>query len=233
VTVRGIYGRTLTTYWRHAGFLILLGAVVFVPLSLLDVLADRAKEIDTNNVTNFEFGALIAGLSAQGVTSLLGEVFYSGAVALSLTGERRARPTLLGVARRISYWRLIAVDLLFALGTGIGLDLFLLPGIAFFTLFALAGPVVELERAGVGAAFARSARLVLPSFWRVLAVLVPITLVTAALSGIAIDLLPEVAGSNFLSDWIGEAATSVLLSPTYAVAAVLITLELSGSRPAL
>ena len=63
-----------------------------------------------------------------------------------------------------------------------------------------------------------------------LAVLVPITLVTAALSGLAIDLLPELAGSNFLSDWVGEAATSMLLSPVYAVAAVLITLELSGSR---
>ena len=43
MTLRRIYGRTLQTYWRQAGFLMLLGAVVFIPLSLLDALADKAQ----------------------------------------------------------------------------------------------------------------------------------------------------------------------------------------------
>lgn len=230
MTVRGIYSRTLRTYWRQAGFLMLLGAVVFIPLSLLDALADHAKEIDTNNVTNFEFAALIAGLSAQGVTTLLGEVFYSGAVAVTLSDESRPRPSLRQVGRRISYGRLIAVDLLYAVIVAVGLDVFVVPGIVFFTGFALAGPVVELERASVMGAFARSWALVRQRFWTVLAVVVPITIASSALSALLLDALPPFFGSNFLSDWISEAASSIALSPFYAVAAVLITLELSG-RP--
>jgi hypothetical protein len=226
VTVRGIYRRTLRTYWSQAEFLVLLGAVVFVPLGLIDALANKAHEIDTNNVTNFEFAALIAGLSAQGVTSMLGEVFYSGAVAVTLAEEARGRPTLRSVARGLSWWRLIAVDLLFAVVVTAGLDLFLLPGILLFTWFSLSGPVVELEGAGVLGSFRRSWNLVRGHFWTVLAVLVPIALLSSVVSGVVIDALPPIFGSSLLSDWIGEAGSSIALSPFYAVAAVLMTLEL-------
>jgi hypothetical protein len=228
VSVRGIYGQTLRTYWRQAGFLILLGAVVFIPLSLIDALADKAQEIDTNDVTNFEFAALIAGLSAQGVTSLLGEVFYSGAVAVTLTDESRRRPTLREVSRRISYGPLILVDILYAVVVGIGLDAFVVPGLVLFTAFGLAGPVSEIEETSVFGAFRRSWELVRGHFWQVFAVLVPITLVGAVLSVVLIDLLPPILHSHFLRDWIGEAASSIALSPFYAVAAVLTTLQLNG-----
>jgi hypothetical protein len=227
VSVRGIYGQTLRTYWRQAGFLMLLGAVVFIPLSLLDALADKAQEIDTGEVTDFEFAALIAGLSAQGVTSLLGELFYSGAVAVTLADESRTRRSLREVSRRLSYGRLIAVDLLYAAVVAVGLDAFVIPGVVLFTAFALAGPVVELEEVSVMGAFARSWALVRGHFWQVLAVLVPITLVSAVLSVVLLATLPPILGSHFLSDWIGEAASSIALSPFYAVAAVLITLQLS------
>jgi hypothetical protein len=228
VSVRDIYARTLRTYWRQAGFLILLGAVVFVPLSLLDALADKAQEINTDDVTNFEFAALIAGLSAQGVTSLLGEVFYSGAVAVTLVDERGRRPSLREVARRVSFGPLIAVDILYAVVVSIGLDAFVVPGILLFTAFALAGPVSELEETSVMGAFRRSWALVRGHFREVFAVLVPITLAGAVLSVVLVDAMPPILGSNFLSDWIGEAASSIALSPFYAVAAVLITLQLSG-----
>lgn len=227
MTVRGIYGRTLRTYWHQAGFLVLLGAVVFVPLGLIDALGNKAHEIDTDNVTNFEFWALIAGLSAQGVTSMLGEVFYSGAVAVTLSEETRERPTLRSVARGLSWWRLIAVDILFAIVVTVGLDLFVIPGILLFTWLSLSGPVVELEGAGVLGSFKRSWNLVRGHFWTVLAVLVPIALLSSALSGLLIDALPPIFGSNLVSDWIGESASSIALSPFYAVAAVLMTLELS------
>jgi hypothetical protein len=238
VTVRGIYGRTLQTYWRQAGFLVLLGAMVFVPLGLIDALADKAHEIDTDNVTNFEFWALIAGLSAQGVTSMLGEVFYSGAVAVTLAEEEHERPTLRTVARGLSWWRLIAVDILFAIVVTVGLDLFIVPGILLFTWLALSGPVVELEGSGVLGSFRRSCELVRGHFWTVLTVLIPIAILSSALSGVVLDALPPLFGSNLLSDWIGEAASSIALSPFYAVAAVLMTLELrepgrsaANSRP--
>jgi hypothetical protein len=233
VTVRGIYGRTLRTYWRRAGFLFLLGVVVFVPIGLLEALANRAQEIELDHVSDLEFAALAAGLLVQGTTSLLGEVFYSGAVAVTLAGgEDRERPTLREVSRRLAYWRLIAIDLLFAFVIVIGLVLLVVPGIVFFTWFALAGPVVELEHTGVRAAFARSRNLVRGHFWQVLAVLVPITLVSEALTSAALEQAPHLLGNELLGDWIGESVASIALAPLYAVAAVLITLDLSRSRPA-
>jgi hypothetical protein len=233
VSVRGIYRLTVRTYWRQAGFLVLLGAIVFVPLSLLDALANEAQEIDTGEITKFELAALIAGLAAQGVTSMLGEVFYSGAVAVTLAVEEdREKPTLRAVARRIAWGRLIVVDIVFAVAVGLGLELFVVPGFLIYTWLALSGPIVELEHAGIKESFVRSVRLVSGNFWAVFCVLVPITLASAALSAVVVDALPPVFGSTFVSDWIGEAASSIAISPFYAVAAVLITLELSAARPA-
>jgi hypothetical protein len=228
VSVRGIYGETLRTYWRRAGFLMLLGALVFVPLSLFDALADKAQEINTDNVSDFEFAALIAGLSAQGLTSLLGEVFYSGAVAVTLADESGRRPSLRHVARRLSYWRLIAVDLLFAVVVSAGLDFFVIPGIAFYTWFTLCGVAVELEGASVIGAFTRSWTLIQGQFWKVFAVIIPITIVSTVLATLLLDALPPIFHSHFLSDWLSEAASSIVLSPFYAVAAVLIMLQLRG-----
>ena len=125
---------------------------------------------------------------------------------------------------------LIVVDVLFAVVVALGLDAFVVPGIVAYTGFALAGPLVELEGVGVKAAFVRSWTLVRARFWTVFAVIVPITVVSAVLSVLLLDALPPILGSHFLSDWISEAASSIVLSPFYAVAAVLITLELSGVR---
>ena len=95
--------------------------------------------------------ALLVAVLAQSVTVLLGEVFYSGAVALLIARTQPGgRPSLLGVARSLSYGRLIAVDLLFGLGIAVGLVLFVVPGVVAFTWFALAGPLVELDGVGVG-----------------------------------------------------------------------------------
>jgi hypothetical protein len=231
VTARGIYGRTLRTYGGRAGYLLVLGAAVFVPLGLIDALANQVGEIDLDQVSDLGAIALGGALLAQAITSLLGEVFYAGAVALALAGGEGAEPPpLRSVARRLAYWRLIAVDLLFVLVTVVGLILLIVPGLIFFTWFALAGPVVELEGARVKAAFARSRQLVRGRFWTVFIVLVPITLASEALSGVTVDGLHEVIHSPLLSDWIGESVANIVLSPLYAVAAVLMTLELSRGR---
>ena len=72
-----------------------------------------------------------------------------------------------------------------------------------------------------------SRRLVRGHFWTVLAVLGPITLASEALTDAALSLAHRVLGDSLLADWLGESATNIVLSPLYAVAAVLITLQLS------
>jgi hypothetical protein len=229
----GIYVRTLRTSAAHAGFLLLLGAVVFVPLGLLSALADRAEGIHVSHagaLGDLTTIGLAAGFLAQAGTALIGEVFYSGAVGLTLAGRGGTQPSLIEVARSLSYGRLIAVDVVFVAGTLLGMALLVLPGVVFFTWFALAGPLVEIEGEGVGSALRHSRALVRGRFWTVLGVLGPITLASEAIADAALPAAHTLLGNPFVSDWLGESAANVLLSPLYAVAAVLITLELSGRR---
>ena len=235
MTVKGIYRETLRTFARHAGFLLLLGILVFVPIGLLGALADRAGDIHIEHLSDLgdlAAAALVVGLVVQAITSLLGEVFYSGAVALTLSrGEGRQRPTLREVARSLSYGRLIAVDILFGIAVAIGLLLLIVPGVIVFTWFALAGPLVEIEDEGVRAAFARSRQLVRGRFWIVLAALGPITLASEVLTDTVLSLTHGMFANPLLGDWVGESVTSIALSPLYAVPAVLITLELRRTAP--
>jgi hypothetical protein len=235
VRARDVYVRTLRAFRARAGYLLILGAVVFVPLGLLSALADRADEIHAGSLGDvFNLGtiALIAGLTAQAGTTLLGEVFYAGAVGLTMRqGEHSSPPSLLDVARRLSYGRLIAVDILLTVGVAIGLVLLIVPGVVLFGWFALAGPIVEIEGRGVRAAFARSRQLVRGSFWTILLVLVPIMLASEVLAGALLELPHLVIHQPLIRDWVGESLSNVLLSPFYAVAAVLMTLELRARHP--
>ena len=234
VTVRGVYAQTVRTFTRHLGFLVLLGALVFVPLGLLSAAADRAGSIHVGHLSGLSdlaFAALVVGFVAQAITSLLGDVLYSGAVALTIAHRGDGgRPTILGIARSLSYGRLIAVDILFGVAVAIGLVLLVVPGVVAFTWFALAGPLVELEKDGVKESFTRSRRLVRGRFWTVLAVLGPITLAGELLTDALLALSHGAIHSAFLGDWVGELVTNLAVSPLYAVAAVLITLELSRSE---
>ena len=235
MTAREIYVRTARVSWRRAGYLLLLGAVIFIPLGLVDALTDRIRELRTEAPEEvFDLGtvAVIAGLMVQAVTTLLGEVFYAGAVGLAMRqGEDSPPPALRDVARRLSYGRLIAVDILFGLGTAFGLLLLIVPGIVFFGWFALAGPIVEIEDRGVRAAFARSRRLVRGSFRTVVLVLVPIVIVSELLAAGLLQLPHLLIHNGLFGDWFGEALSNILVSPLYAVAAVLMTLELSARKP--
>ncbi len=232
MTAKGIYLQTVRTFAGRAGFLLLLGVLVFVPLGALDAAANGVGEIEVEHVddiSDLAFGALVLGFFAQATTTLLGEVFYSGAVALTLAKPVRGDgPTLIEIARSLSYGRLIAVDILFGVAVVIGLLLLVVPGVVMFTWFALAGPLVELEDDGVRSSFSRSRQLVRGHFWTVLAVLGPITLASEALTDAVLALSHGAFESGFLGDWIGEAATSIALSPLYAIAAVLITLRVRG-----
>ncbi len=231
MTARDIYVRTARTYRRRGGYLLFLGLAVFVPLGLLDGVADRIQDVRIENLGGFnDLGtyALLAAIVVQAVTNLIGEIFYSGAVAIALArGEESEPPPLRTIARNLSYGRLIVVVLIVAAGTALGLLLLVVPGLIFLTWFALAGPIIELERTGVRAALKRSRQLVRGHFWAVLLVVLPISIGSEVLSTASLNWFHELIHSHILSDWAGEAVTGVLLSPFYAVAVVLMTLQLS------
>ncbi len=229
--LRSIYARIGRTYWSWRRSLLLLAAIVFLPLGLLDSVS-ATLDVDSLDLdSGVKIAAVVATVSALVATSLIGEVFYSGAVAISLTHPEHERPpSLREIARHVDYGRLIAVDLLYVLIVVIGLLLFFVPGALAFVWLGLAGPVVEIEKCSVGGAFRRSIELVRHKFWIVFLVLVPIELVGDVVGELLAGLVHDLLGHSFLATWLADTAANIFLAPLFAVAAVLLTLDLIAGK---
>ena len=227
----GTYAEIARTYWSWAPTILLLALIVFVPLAAIDGLVSHVEVDQVDLDSGFKVFALALAIGAITATGLLGEVFFSGAVAAMLTHPRGERlPSMLAIARQLRYGRLIAVDIVYVLVVAIGLILFILPGALAFVWLGLAGPIVELEERGVGAALKRSFQLVRGNFWFVLWILLPIEIVGDALcEGIA-GIVHGIAGHGYLATWLAEMLSNVLLSPVFAVAAVLVTIKLIAAK---
>jgi hypothetical protein len=226
-----LYAQIWRTYRSWAPGLLLLGLIVFVPLGLLDAAAAEV-DLDSLDLTGgIKIAALIAAVGALTTTSLLGEVFFSGAVAVALTHPEGERiPRLREIARRLRYGRLIAIDIIYVLIVVIGLLFFFVPGVLAFVFFGLSGPVVEIEDRTVRGALARSWQLVRGNFWITFGVLVPIEIVGDTIGEGIDELIHGALGESFLSSWLAESLSNLAFSPIFAVAAVLLTLELISER---
>lgn len=229
--VGSTYAEIWRTYRRWAPSLILLALVVFVPLALLDALTMNV-ELDALDITNgIKLAALALAVGAITATGLIGEVFFSGAIAISLTHPHGDDPPpLREIARRLKYGRLIAVDLAYVALVALGLLLGLVPGLLAFVWLGLAGPVVELEERTARGAMGRSMRLVRGNFWLVLFVLLPIQVVGDGVGHLLAAVVHDLFGDTFLATWLAEAVTDIALSPVFAVAAVLLTVKLIAAR---
>jgi hypothetical protein len=229
--VLGVYRRVAATYRADAGYLLVLAAFVFVPLGLLDAAVDHAGSTDVGGLSGLASAGLVALALGQAVTALFGEVFYSGAVAsLIAKSPPGERPSPLIVARRLPYGRLILVDIVLAIGSAVGLLLLFAPGVVFFTWFALAPPVVEIEERGVRASLARSRELVRGRFWLVLGVLAPILLISEALLTAVLEGIGSLLGHGLLAGWLADSAGNIVVAPLYAVASVVLTVDLIAEK---
>lgn len=232
VTYLGI-ARIYRDWWRS---ILLLGIVVFVPLGLLDAAAAQVDLEAGDLNSGIKVFALLVTAGLVTTTGLLGEVFFAGAMSLSLTHpEGEHPPPLRRLARRISYGRLIVLDIAYVVIVAILLLLLIVPGVVAFVLLGLAGPAVELEERTVRGALARSFRLVRTDFWLVFWVLIPIELVGDVLGSFAEELSHHLLGDTFFSTWLSESVSNILLSPVFAIAAVLLATRLitvvDGSGP--
>lgn len=226
--VLGAYLRIGRAYLRWARFLLLLGVFVFIPVGLVHSIALEA------DIGSFDLGGIVvllglaAAIMALIVSGLLGEVFYTGAVAASLTHAHDGDPpTLSEIARTIDYRGLIAVDLLYGATVAIGALLFVVPGLLAFVWLALAAPVIEIERRGARDSLRRSVQLIRGRFWLALAVLLPIELVGEGVAGAATELAHDLLGTRtLLSHWLADVLANLVFTPFYAVAAVILTVAL-------
>lgn len=221
-----IYARIGRTYANWAPSLLLMATAVFVPLGLLHALALESQLDSLGFNAGLKLLTTIVAVLALSATGLVGEVFYTGAVAISLTHPHDGRPpSLREIAGMVSYGPLIAIDLIYGALVAVGLVLFVVPGVLAFVWLGLAAPVVEIERRGVREAFLRSARLVRGKFALVALVLIPIELLGDVLTDLSASLAHGLLPSEFLSEWLADALANIAFTPFYAVAAVLIAVD--------
>jgi hypothetical protein len=229
--VPGLYLRVVRTYFNWAGALLPLALIVFVPLGLIHAVPVHYDTTNIDLTGAIDVFVLALAVALLGATGLIGEVFYAGAVSIALTHPHDGEPpSLREVARMINYRRLIAVDLIYVMLVAAGLAAFLLPGLVLYVYLGLAAPVVEIERRGVRAGFARSFDLVRGHFWIAAAVLIPFEIAGDAVTNAAIHLAHVLLGDTLIAEWLADTSTNVLFTPFYAVAAVLLTLELIEDR---
>lgn len=215
----------------HAGFLILTALAVVVPVSLLDVLADRLAELAVEADIG-SGGAIAAGLFGIVVAfgALAGHQLYAGLVGSTVAATRAGRPRPSGraIVANTPVLRLIAADLVYAVAVGVGTLLLFVPGLLAATWFALAGPVLGFERRSLRSAFRRSRELVRGHFWTVFWVVFLVGVVSEVI--VVEQLLLAEAGldGSLLGAWLSSALGDLLTAPIYGVALTLLALELGA-----
>jgi hypothetical protein len=159
---------------------------VAIPVSLLSAGAEMLVDHYVDPADSVL--SLSASLSATGI-SLVGTVLLSGFVCRLISAAEcgKAAMTLPKVARSLPWGRLIAADLLVSLAVLVGLVLLVIPGLVILTLFAVVGPVIEIEHRKVFAAMRRSVQLTRAHPWTTLLV----ATVPLALAGEVEALAPE------------------------------------------
>jgi hypothetical protein len=233
-----VYARIGRTFRAWAPRLLVLAVVVFIPLGFVDALLEQVDTSSLDVTGGFKVAALLAALAAVTASSLFGEVFFSGAIAASLTHpEDEESPGFAHLARHISYGKLILVDILFVLMLVLGTFVFILPGILVFVYLSLAGPVVELEKLGIVGGFKRSFQLVRGHFWMAAGVLIPVEVVGDGVNEALVEVAHSLLGHGLLAAWVGEAVGNIVTAPVVSVAIVVLTLDLihhhDGSAPKL
>jgi hypothetical protein len=174
---------------------------VSVTVSLVTVLIELvANEVlDDTNVP-----AVIISTTTSWALSVLGAVFLSGFLC-RIVGQiehGHARPSLWQVARSLPWSRLVRADILVFVLVVLGLIALIIPGLILFCLFALVGPVIEIENRTVRAALRRSAHLVRPHFWWVALV---------AVVPFAVPVRLQVGGDDSGSHGVGHIVEEIVL----------------------
>lgn len=154
-------------YRRRWRWLVPLSLLVLLPQTLADAVFG---DFEVERVHTAADVLKLASIPLSLAINLAGEALYAGIVAAAVIEWLSGRElTDLGrVARSIRYGRLIAIDLILAIGTAIGLILLIVPGVAFYTYMAASPALVELNGIPVRAAMRKSLELVRGNFWRVL-----------------------------------------------------------------
>src|SRR5262245_23755127 len=229
MTVGSVLEQSLALYQRFFWRFALTTAVVMVVLDLISALAA------TSGSTG---GAALWGLLSI-VLGLIGTFWVQGALTFAVDDVRDGRidTTIGDLYRRTQPFlgALIVAGVLAALGIGLGLILFIAPGLYLLARWALIVPAIVLEKRSAGEAFTRSNELTAGRRWVVLAVVLITVLATFFIQQLLIALfvgfLPD-----FVGVWLGSLVANCLTLPFLALAWTVMYFDLrreSDTQPAV
>lgn len=229
--VFALYRRIWQAYRAWSPEILVLALIIFLPLGLLDALTVHVDLEALDLTSGIKVAAVFLAVAVLTTTGLLGEIFFSGAISVALThADGDGPPPLRQIARHIRYGQLVLVDLAFVVIVSVALPFGGVPGVLAFVFLCLAGPVVEMEQRSAWGALRRSAQLVRGSFWFVVWVVVPVEVAGDAVGRAIADVVHSLLGESFAGAWLAEGLSGVVLSPVFAIAAVLLTVELVARK---
>ncbi|MGZ4638570.1 MAG: hypothetical protein ACXV2J_05875 [Actinomycetes bacterium] len=221
----GVLSEAWGMYRAHARHLLTIAFVVYVVAAVVQGLLSGLLGL---------FGALLAG-----IVGIIAAFLLQAALVKAVEDVRDGRVDLsLGdtlQAARPAVARVAVTSILAGIAIGIGLILLIAPGLYLLTIWCLIVPVIVLEGAGVGAAFARSRALVRGYGWQVFGTIVLVFLVALAADlviSLVLVALPSAARSI-----ISGIVSGTLVSPFLALVLTLGYFRLlsahssSGGRP--
>ncbi len=185
-------------------------------------------------VLNFLLIAAAPGLALIGtIITLVATTLFTGMVVELVAdvrdGRRDASVGQLLRAVTPVLGQLILVAIVAGVGILIGFLLIVVPGLILATMWAVAAPVVVLERPGGLRALGRSRELVKGNGWNVFAVILLLVVLVGLLTG-AVGFAAESAGTGV--GLVVRVVIGVLTAPISALAAAVLYFELGGSRGA-
>lgn len=215
--VLGWVWRVYRKRWR---LLIPLAVLVLLPQTIGDA---ALGDLEVERIHSAADVLKLAAIPFSLVINLLGEALYAGIVAAVVVEWLAGRELtdIPRVARSIPYGRLIAIDLVLAFGTAIGLVLLIVPGVIFYTYMAASPALVELNDLQVKPALRKSVELVRGSFWRVLGFSVVVLVLSEGISALLESPVHGLQGELLFS-----LAIEAMILPFQGLATVFLTLAL-------
>ncbi|HZP28769.1 MAG TPA: hypothetical protein VFC99_07445 [Acidimicrobiia bacterium] len=162
----------LAAYRSQFGRVALTAVALYVPIGFFEAFFVDLGEGYFERHDNVVAGILLAAVLVVTSVSFVGDAFFAGFLDAAVGEEFHGHPhrTIGDILRHLPYRRLVVADVLLGVLTGAASLALLVPGLLFFTFFCLVGPLINIERLPVRAAFARSFHLVRPAVLVVAAV---------------------------------------------------------------
>jgi hypothetical protein len=206
-----VFERIFGIYRRQAGVLLPTAAIVYIVPSVLGL---------SRSVTAQVLGLaaiLIAAVWYQGMVVQAVRDIQDGVRDLSIGGLFRSVSPVLA--------QLLWTAILVGAGFVIGFVFFIVPGLWVLTQWAVAAPVVVIEKRGAMQAVARSRELVRGHGWQVFSVLV-VTLLIIVLADSTLSALARAISHSNVAFAIANLIAGVLTAPIFALSSAVLYLEL-------